>query len=227
MKRSPNRDIPFTPRQHALVESVRRIIHHVAATLANKYPSARIEDLTTLAEDGAMAAAQDYREGEGTAFSTFAWSRIWGAAENGVARERRAALLPVRLQQAVQRGHDDALRFAEDQRDTGDPFHDTEEREARRPAEALEGLAAAFVVGYSMGQPVDTPEAAARKAEIRAIVATLKDRDDAVVSAYVFDDKSFAQIASELPGGVLPATVQRHYHAAMGRLAKRLAKVAD
>jgi len=227
VKRSANRDTPFTPQHHALVASVRRIILNVANTLKAKYPNERLEDLITLAEDGAMDAAQDYREGTGATFSTFAWPRIWGAAENGVARERRIASLPQRLRAGVTEGWRQALQCAEHQRDTVDPAHDTEADDARRPAEALDAISAAFVIGFSMGQPVDTPEAAARKAEIRAAVATLKDRDDVVVSAYVFDQKSFAQIASELPGDVLPATAQRHYHAAMGRLAKRLAKVAD
>lgn len=72
-----------------------------------------------------------------------------------------------------------------------------------------------------MGQPTGTPEAEARRAEVRASVATLKDRDDTVVSPYVFDGKSFAEIAAEQPGGMTRVMVQRQYRAAVGRLAKQ------
>lgn len=227
MKRSPNRDRPLTAGQSDLVESARGLIVHIATALAKRHPTAALDDLIAWAEDGAIAAAQDYREGEGASFGTFAWSRIWGSAENGLARERREASLPTRLLEGLAEGRRHALQCADDQRDTSDPFHDTEQDDERRPAEALDAFCAAYVIGFTMGQPTGTPETEARRAEIRASVATLKDRDDAIVSAYVFDGKSFAKIASELASDVTPVTVQRHYHAAIGRLAKRLARVAD
>ncbi len=227
MKRSPNRDLSLTTRHHELVESVRGLILSIAVNLVKSHPLAKLEDVITLAEDGAIAAAQDYREGESASFTTFAWSRIWGSAKNGLARERREASIPARLSEGMAEGRRHALDYAEGQRDTSDPFHDTEQDDARRPAEALDGLCAAYVIGFTMGQPAGTPEAEARRAEVRASVATLKDRDDTVVSAYVFDGKSFAQIAAEQPGGMTRVMVQRQYHAAIGRLAKRLAKVVD
>ncbi|MFO0587436.1 MAG: hypothetical protein U0441_07850 [Polyangiaceae bacterium] len=222
MKRSPNREVALTPERRALVESVRGIIVDRAKHAAARYKAARFEDLVAFGEDGAIAAAQDYRDGEGATFATFAWSRIWGAMENGMARERRAASVPATLASGIAEGTRQALLFAEDQRDTADPFHDTEEDDARRPAEALDGFAMAFLIGFSMGQPAGTPEAAARDAETHASVASLKGRDELIVKAYVFEKKSFAEIAAELPGDVRPATVQRHYHAAIGRLAKRV-----
>ena len=118
------------------------------------------------------------------------------------------------------------MQFAEAQRDTGDPFHDGEDDEERRVAEALAGFGASFVVGFNTAHVGEDPDVAYRNAEIRAALATLKERDDAVVSAYVFDEKSFAEIAAALPKRMSPTTVQRRYHAAMGRLAKRLARVA-
>lgn len=222
MKRSPNREVVLTEEQRALVESVRGLILDRARHVAAKHKAARFEDLVTLGEDGAIAAAQDYRPDEGATFSTFAWSRIWGAMETGMARERRASLVPAAITAGVAEGTRHALLFAEDQRDTADPFHDTEDDEARRPAEALDGMVTAFLIGFSMGQPIGSPEAAARDAEMQASVATLKGRDELIVRAYIFERKSFAEIAAELPGDVRPATVQRHYHAAISRLSKRI-----
>lgn len=224
MKRSPNRDNALGEREHTLVEQARGVILHVAAELAQKHPGQRLEDLVAWGEDGAMAAAQDYRDGDGVSFVTFAWPRIWGAAKNGIKREGQS--IPEKLRHAMKEGQIAASAFAEGQRDTFDPFRDTEEDDERRPREALDGFAASYLVGFSMGQPTATPESEHLRAEVRASVDTLKGRDATIVTRYWFEKKGIAEIALELPGAPTEATVRRHFHEAMARLAKRLGKKA-
>lgn len=82
-------------------------------------PLAKLEDVIALAEGRRHRRHQDYREGESASFTTFAWSRIWGSAKNGLARERsRTASIPARLSEGMAEGRRHALDYAEGQRDT-------------------------------------------------------------------------------------------------------------
>jgi RNA polymerase sigma factor (sigma-70 family) len=229
VRRSPNRDTPLTARQHELIAEARGVIVHVANELAKQHPGQRIEDLLAWCEDGAIAAAQDFREDvevdreRGKAkFVSYAWHRIWGAGKNGIGREGQP--IAEEMRRAMAEGGKRADAYSVDQRDTMDPVHDTEADDERRPREALDGFATGYVVGVSMGLPPGTPEAERLRAEVRAAVATLKERDETIVTLYLFEKMTFAAIAKRLYGTPAEVTVRRHFHEAMRRLAKRLGK---
>lgn len=225
MKRSDKRDVPLSARQRELLKEAGGVIQHVAKVLASKHPGHPFDDFVTWCEDGAIAAAQDYREDDPSraTFVTFAWPRIWGSGENAAKRERRAS--SPAIEERMRRGREACAAHAEQQRDTGNLHLDTEEDDERRPRDALDAFAAAYIVGYSLGAPPASPETEAFLAEVEGAVATLKGRDESLVRRHAIEGSSFAEIAKTLPGEPSEATVKRSYHAAIGRLAKRLGKL--
>jgi len=218
----------------AFVEEWRGFVTAIAQRLRGQLDlPVELEELVALGFEGLLGARRRFDPDRGVKFTTFAHYRVRGAMIDGVRKmtylspkveaRRRAA-------EAADATLEDRAEVAAGARAAGAPSGG-----ATGALQALEGALSQVVTGFVLSSamspelaegvdPAASPEERlvdeSEAAELRRAVATLPDRERALVAGFYFDGRRFDEIAAEL--GISKSWASRLHHKAMGRLREML-----
>jgi RNA polymerase sigma factor for flagellar operon FliA len=170
--------------------------------------SVTLDDLRSFGREGLLRAAQTFDETRGVPFRRWANLRVRGAMIDGV---RQWGHLPRRVYRDL-RAAEDADHVLEefDQSDSANPAVSAEAADARL-TQFLAGMATAMAVGMVVSsaeevgddrERYDTPEEIVGNAEllerIRAVVATLPDKERVLIERHYFADMTLDDAAASI-----------------------------
>lgn len=212
-----------------LVREHQPLVQVVAKRVARRIGArAELGDLLSLGREALFLAAESHDPAQ-SRFPVYATKRIEWAMFDGIRRQtnsRSVAARALALLLAQPREDPDAAPEATE------PALASEEVYAARLSSLLAERAAALAVGLTaLGpdaglspEPTETPEEHALRAEhsrrIRETVATLPERERALVERHYWGGEQFDSIAQEL--GVSKSWASRMHAAALQKLAQRL-----
>jgi RNA polymerase sigma factor for flagellar operon FliA len=211
------------------IEEYRPLVHSIAQKLRTQLDlQGDPEDLAAYGFRGLLEARSRYDASRGVQFNTFAYYRIRGAILDGV---RKMAWLPRRTY--------DRARSAEATDQVTEPLGAA--RGAAGPAARLEDtlqtlddalgrIAAAHTLATSTEPSSDSehqgrpdPEEQAiggqDQAQLREALATLPERERALIEGFYFEDRRFDEVAQEL--GISKSWASRLHSKALDRLRNR------
>ncbi len=220
-------------RFHSSLELVDKIARQIARKMSQGY--AELDELTSLGQEGLLAAARRYDPEQGVPFRAYASYRVRGAMIDGV---RKSAQLPRRVHQqlkAFEAANQYCEGLAEDQLGPAPPG-ETRADAQRSLDDHLAKMATAMAVGLvaqtALGEdgeltnvaPDDDPEEAMQSAELRQLmreqVDSLPDQERELVTRHYFGGERFDHVAEDL--GLSKSWASRLHTRAIGRLTKRL-----
>ena len=163
-----------------------------------------LEDLVAFGNQGLIEAVQRFDPSRGVQLSTFAYYRIRGAVVDGV---RRMAYMPPRIHRKLREAEamDAVLEPLGEARATSPEARADLEATAQALENSLARVTATFLmsaVGQGEEDQPDTPEdelfSAETRARVAAAMATLPERERALVQGFYFEGRQFDEVAAEL-----------------------------
>ena len=216
-------------RFHAELDLVEIIARQVARRVSSVVT---VDDLRSFGREGLLRAARSFDESRGVPFRRWANVRVRGAMIDGV---RQWGELPRRVYRelrALEAG--DRLLEAYDEEDAASPAATPEAADARL-TDYLAGMATAMALGtVSTGSAPErvadggstTPEELVADAEIgarlRTVVATLPERERALIERHYFGEETLDAVAASL--GLSKSWGSRLHARAIESLARALAR---
>ena len=221
-------------RFHAELELVEILARQLARRVA---ASVSVDDLASFGREGLLHAARTFDASRGVPFRRWANLRIRGAMIDGI---RRWGGLPRRVYRdlrALEAG--DSVLEAHDEEDAANPAT-TAERAEERLSEYLTHIATALALAHaapdidpppSEGADTDmyrrSPEEVAsareRASRVREVVATLPERERALVERHYFEGETLDAAAAAL--GLSKSWGSRLHARAIETIARELRKV--
>jgi RNA polymerase sigma factor for flagellar operon FliA len=214
---------PLTEEQQALVAATRHLVEPTAHQVLAMYDRAlSLAELISLGNTGLVEAAQTWNPDVGVAFERFAGFRVEGAMLDGI---RKEATFYIGMRISARAA---SCNFLASQRDTSDPFNDTDEDCTRRLRAFSDGLLASMFAQMlnDVRNERNEPEAERLGAYAHAMnaldaaTAGLPERERKLIDLHYRERRDLKEVAKLL--SVSYATVRRYHTSVMERLATRL-----
>ncbi|MCB9615436.1 MAG: sigma-70 family RNA polymerase sigma factor [Sandaracinus sp.] len=207
------------------IEEYRPLVHSIAVKMRARYDLKNdLDDLLADGYRGLLEARDRYDPSRGVQFNTFAYYRIRGAIIDGVRKSayvsRRAYAQLRAAEAALAVGEEAGEKRAADPAARGDVQRSTEALH-----DTLTKLTAGFLLA-SVGQDeeTETPEetllADEMKTRVRSALASLPERELALVQGFYFEGRRFDEVADEL--GISKSWASRLHTKALERLKEAL-----
>jgi RNA polymerase sigma factor for flagellar operon FliA len=214
-------------RDREFIEEYRPLVYSIVVKLRARYDLTNdLDDLMAEGYRGLLEARDRYDPSRGVQFNTFAYYRIRGAIIDGV---RKSAYVSRRAYTQL-RAAEAALAIGEEvgEKRAADP---AARADVARTTEALHDTLTKLTAGFllaSIGQDEEpeTPEELLLNEETRTRVqgalASLPERELALVQGFYFDGRRFDEVAEEL--GISKSWASRLHTKALERLKEALEK---
>lgn len=188
-----------------LVQNGQGLVRSLAMKLkAQLDVTCELDDLIAFGNQGLVQAAGRYDPARGAQFQTFAYYRIRGAIIDGI---RAMAYLPRRAHEKLKaaEAQDDVTEAVGEARAASPEARGDVGATVTAIGDTLGRLTASYLmssVGQGEEDKPDTPEEMLLSAETRArvtkAVATLPDRERALVTGFYLQGRTFEEVAKEL-----------------------------
>lgn len=212
-------------RDREFIAEYRPLVQSIAAKLRARYDLTNdLDDLMADGFRGLLEARDRYDPTRGIQFNTFAYYRIRGAILDGVRKNaymsRRAYASLRAAEAALAVGEEVGEKRAADPAARGD---------AARTAETLHDTLTKLTAGFllaSVGQDEETPTPEEvlledeTRTRVRQALASLPEREFALVQGFYFEGRRFDEVADEL--GISKSWASRLHTKALERLREAL-----
>lgn len=204
------------------------LVHGIAQKVRTQFDlNVEVEDLVAFGYAGLLQARERFDPSRGVQFKTFAYYRVRGAVLDGI---RKMAYLPRRAHEKLRAAAaaDDVLEATGEEHAATPPEARGIEGATERLGDAIGKLTASFVIA-AVGQEDTAPEQSSpeatllrseAKARVREALASLPERELALVRGFYFEGRQFDEVAEEL--GISKSWASRLHGKALGQLKKAL-----
>ncbi len=212
-------------RDREFIAEYRPLVQSIATKLRARYDlTSGLDDLMADGFSGLIEARDRYDPSRGIQFNTFAYYRIRGAILDGV---RKSALMSRRAYASL-RAAEAALAVGEEVGDkrAADP---AARGDVARTVETLHDTLTKLTAGFllaSVGQDQETPTPEEvlledeTRTRVRGALASLPERELALVRGFYFEGRRFDEVADEL--GISKSWASRLHTKALERLREAL-----